>query len=1234
MAGPWEKFAAPTVAPAATPPVTQGPWNKFGGAASAAPSPVTDELGIEVIQPDDYLNQVTQDPEALQGRIDQNAAQRGAAVTPMVPKDEVLKSQSEIYDKVRNSPKYQKLNQYENSLLYKAVGDGEISVGGYGFNLPGTGMPPELKAMQQARDNDLQRAYLSTGEQGPMGLGRVQTARENNPSFDPSIPEGPENPAMADKRYWVDPPTMTAMERMGYQVFENIVGGGADMLQGKFTTEGTVGSALPDTVPEGGAEKFATEATTFILGPTVLGKAVGGAAKAASPVASLGAKMGQMLSPEAMNAARTVYSNVLSKTGDATKAFQASNSYVKRALVGATMGLKTGAAEMAVAPDNSEGLVPPEWIEKEYGWTKERARDMSMLIDTPIVGTVTRSLGAVYHAAKDRVVAPAIGGLRTFEPFGVGLGRMIPMSEKQAGLATITWLDPNMVGLAPEDAAFKIKILGDALERNAVKDAQLAGANQQVKQDSATAFTGIAKDYYELAYANLKDEMGPEDFARWVDDQATATANRLYELRTSVMGETEVATQAAKGARQIDTLFKQGADNMTPNGLIDAQMRAGQEMTNTQIGKMADSEGYQMLAQSEADAARKAADNAITDDPEFRLFMDEIPAELGSKRALEEPMARVEGKTYKALADQKKGVDDAYKAIGDSGAEGDPVSLLEIIRGKAEPVETTTGMGALDNDPEAKAMFEKMGGKVSSASSGDEGKKVFIKDPALRRVAEKIEEDPSFGNLYNNVRKDIRTNIKRLEKANNTQELDTWYRLRDNIENDQLDFVASQGDDLNGLVNDARQKFVNLRTAWYDNKGLGTVADTGIDRYKADPAYGSKSPVGPDGRPQGQTDFKIELSRHINHGLEGTEGAHYLDSLTRATKLGGQDISPELSDLYATKAVANLSSKMQAGDKVSTGSLIQTLNGIIEPMERLNSPMVGKFKALKTRLESLENVALNKEEYLTKVKDEVKLMQDEAAASIFNKFVYKGRESLDQGAVGKTMSQVFNNPKSTNMIREMMTEADKLGDQGTIIKDAVRASYLANIGDRLKSKSRMGIADISEDGAVENAFKINETNFEKVFAPGSVDMNNMELLYKDQPEVIDEIKDVSNAYLNITKTTPASRKPNFKLPREMNPEYAANTITTLVFGPLSRTGTQVRKVAGPLSADTLDQVKAANHAAMLAMLVDPKEFARISRDVRQGIINEKNQKDLAALVRRGLARSTTAGLPDEMAELK
>jgi hypothetical protein len=1185
-------------------------------------------------------------PEKLQRDIDDNNDQR-LQNEGLVPVDDLLQSQDDLYDSIHNDPAFAKLREYESSIPYNIfnVTTKNAQTGDSQTWAPfaGGAMPPELQKLKKIREEELLRKYESTGTKDSLaGIPiRTQEIRKNNPDYDPSRPTGPDNQPMTSQRYMLDPPDREALTRMGYQVLENIVGGGLDAVtEGKFTTEGSYGKHMPETIPNNVGEQFATDVTTFIIGPTALakvGKGVGSMVLGDS--AALASKVGQMMSPEAMNTARVIYQNTLSRTGNAAQAFKASNSYVKRAIV----GLSIGVGETVVAPDSSEGIVSPETIQEITGLSKERARDMGMVLESPIVAGVASSLGRLYMTARDKVVMPTVGGLRNVNIFGFNAGSKIPLNEKAAGLKTLTWLDPNLTGVAPEEAAFKIKILGDSLQRNAILNAQLAGAGQKIELDTPAAFTRIAQDYYELAYANLKDQLSPEEFKAFVQKESTATASRLYELRTAVLGEQEVFNQAAKNADQIEQLFDEGANKLTREGLVDAQMKGGQILGNAQIAKTIDAESSMIMAEREAQAARAASDTAITGDDEFRLFLEEIDsAPLGSRKALNDKVqGNITEKTYGALKKLKGESDEAYQKIADSGAQGDASSILGIIRGDAGtvPVNTTTGRGNLDevlnNDPEAAEMYKKLGGPLKAESSGVPDKVAEITDPFLKKIANSVEKDDSFGNIYNNIRNDINKRIKRLENSNsNDPTLQTLYDLRDDINEHQLDFVRkSGGADVQVMVDEAKQKFQLLRQAFYDNKPLGKISDTGVDRMAADPNLGSKMPVGPDGRPQRETDFKIELSRHVQNAFEGSEGELFRDSLQRATKLGGNDITPELNDLYVSKALGNLANKISVGDKQNVNTLRQSLRGIIEPLQGLNSPMVAKFQRLEQKIQSLENVAINREEYFSQVKADVERLKSEAADSILNKFLYKGN-AQSQSSTGATLKQIFNSPKGVDQVKELLKEVSALGEQGNIVREAIQGTYIDNLADRLISKRPIGISDV-QDGAVKNAFKINETNFERVFSEGSRDMEVMTEIFKDKPAILSEIREISKSYLNITKTTPRARGNVLgETDRSLNPELAMNSVRSLIFGPLSRTGTQVGKLTGPLSVESLEQVRAANKKTLIAMLTDPTEFNRIATEVRKGIVNDKLRADMNALIIRGLAREKSTGVDDEMGRLK
>lgn len=1253
--------AAPAApAPSGVQPQTDNWWDE-DETVEASPTPVAPVEAPEEegeLSFGDYVNRLSQ-PEELQGEIDTRNDHRTAETSAITaPVENLTKSNSELYDSIRNDPKYQKLNEYENSLS-QTIGPnlttrnqqtGESAK----YNLWTGAEPDDIKLLRQQREAELDRAYRNQGEKAvlptPLGASeiRVQPIVTPNPDFDPNKPVGPENPSEVTQKYMLDPPDREAFTRMAYQVARNIGAGVVDFVHDgvtkgelNLTADGEMGKVLPNTIPDMTGEKFATDVTTFVLGPKIITGTIKEAAVLGNAGAvSLAGKIGSMLSPETRATAQQIYQSAINGGKSAQEAFKASNQYLQKAVVGAAIGVESA----VVAPSNSEGMIPPETIRKYMpSLSKESARDVSFLLDTPVVGTTLTSLGAITNKAKEKLIAPALGGLRNVQAFGLSGNRLIGMSEKAVGFKTALWLDPNLKGASPELLTSRLQMLDAAFKNNAVRNAKLAGAGKQIDLDSTTAFTEMSEGYFRMAYSNLKDQMeakAPGSFDKWVKDQANESSARLVELRTKSMGDTTISTKVGKIHSSLEDLINDGADSLTPNGMVDAQMRAAQTMAGDSLGKIDKANADLMVAETERDTAQKLAKNAITDDGEFSLFLSEHKSPLGSERMANNSVNKASDKTYKALTHLKKETDDAYQRIADTGAQGDPSSFLAIIHG-TKPKAPAGLDDALRNDPEARALYEKLGPTRQAAeaqTSGTEG----IKDKFLKDLADRVTEDPSIGNLYNNVRNDISDRIARLLKAGTPDQdaLDTLYALRKNIEDTQLDYAVTQNPELEGMVKEAKEKFLTFHTAFNDHDELSRITDTGLKRMQSDPAFESNTPVSPiDGRPQNVTNYKIKLSRHIRNALEGKEGELFTDSLTRATKIGGQDITPELNDFYATRALTKLSKMISRKQPQDVNTLQQSLEGIIEPMQQLGSPMVKKYEDLMLKVQKLHDNAGDKDALYQQVAEDAQKLKDEATSSLFYRFVYDGKAPKDASAAGIEMKRMFNSPERVNKMKDLMGKAEAMGKGGESIKEALKSTYLDNMADRLISKRATGLTGI-EDGVLETGYKINETNYKKIFKEGSPDMEVMKVIYKDNPEVIDNLSELSKLYVNSSKTTPHAKDTlgGGAVSPEMDPQRGINTAINLLMGQLSRGGARLKAVTGPMGVKDMNTVAEANAAAVTAFLVDPVEASRLIGMARKGIIDKRMGADFNALLMRatfrGIAQEKKDLMKDEMGRLK
>lgn len=1188
---PFLKFKPQRISPVEEP-VAQEPLQNRPGTDYRLPG---DPETFPEPAPKVNFNTVSGTPEQAQSDMDaiNEMRSQGEFEGVAIPDDTTVQSQSEIYDPVDNQEKYKGVRDYENSITGTLFGDNGI----FGIG----GMPEDLKKLRDERELDRWVRYYQTGEEASLfGIPvRVQEQRVNNPDFAPGNGQEP----YLSNRYIVDTPDASTLQRMAYQVLENVGGGIADFVtEGKLSKEGTVGAYLPDTVPDESGEKLATDIATFAIGSAGMEKAIGSSA-------GLAGRLFSRISPEARTSIREAYAQTLRLTGDAKLAKESADLTARSVITGAGLGVKVppiaktvgkmaavGTGEAVVAPDNSEGYVfTPGYLQKTFGLSDERAKDMSFLLDSPAISGTLATFGAIGKTAMSKIVEPAVGGVRHMKPFGFDMSRL-NMTDKQAGISMMAWLDPNLTKSSPEEAIHKMKLLGDAVKRNGVKNLQLMSASKGVKLDTATSFNELAKDYFSAAYINrrnLMEKQEPGSFDKWVNAQAQEASSKLTKLRTS-MGADGTASLAVG---DIQALMGEAAEGV-PGGLANTQSQAGKLAGETNIEERTLPDVAVNQTKQELDAAKAAQDTAMTSDPDFQKFLAGANNSLGSTTNQQKIVDRIGQKSYEALKKMKTESDDAYKAIASVEGEGDPTSFLEII--KESP---STQMRANSGKP------------LGSIEQGPGAPEYDIVDPHLKKWVEAIQNDPSIGNIYNKIRTQINEQISSLAGNDPTGRLATLYKLRDNINNQQLDFVAQNGDDnIKQLVENAKTKYIDLQNSWHgaNNQSLRTIADKGELAIKTE-----GNPI-----PKGMDDFKIGVSHYVNNNLNTNEREIYRSALENANKAGGQDITPDLQEYFSSKAVNNLADTLARGGKENIGTLRGDLRGIIENLEGMKSPLVNEFKKMELKIQTLENTTKNKQEVYNIVKEQAAILKAKAEDSILARFVTKSANGLipvEGGDVGKTLNTIFQGKNSVTNVKQLLDEADRIPG-GQVIKDAAQGSYIRYLQNKITSGSKMDMIPPEQ----RFAKRANERNIEKTFDDDAGnDYQTMKEVFRDKPEVVQALEKVADVYDNVSKKTPMSDQKELlgALPRGQDPSQAAQTIITFFFGQLNPTATKIKRFTTPASIQMLDQVKDRRADFMLNAVEDVDFLAKKINQISDSELDKQFRQFVNKSVRRGVARS-------------
>jgi hypothetical protein len=283
--------------------------------------------------------------------------------------------------------------------------------------------------------------------------------------------------------------------------------------------------------------------------------------------------------------------------------------------------------------------------------------------------------------------------------------------------------------------------------------------------------------------------------------------------------------------------------------------------------------------------------------------------------------------------------------------------------------------------------------------------------------------------------------------------------------------------------------------------------------------------------------------------------------------------------------------------------------------------MVPKLRAMEQRLQALENTTLGKQEAYETIKRQADDLRKEASQSILGRFIYKDGRSINPSEVGGELKKIFRGQRSVSDVNAILKEAQKAGME-TEARQTLQGTYLDYLGERVRSRSPLGIGDAGPNGEVRTGFRISETQVEKIFDEGGNDLANLKTIFSDKPEIIKTVDEIRNVYTNISKKTPkADGDVLGPIDRSEDPEQALQSIVTLYFGPLNRTGSKVRRLTTPLGIDSLAKVREKKANLFNAMMEDPDKFSEVSQQISKGFLDNTAKKWIVDRLGRAAART-------------
>lgn len=1194
---PWAAFrpkvpVEPSVAPVEATteiPAENDPWAAYRPEPSVE-SPVSDLRGDQ---------EYPKDLDTLAQNVGDNAKQLEieAAARDVQP-DSVVGP--EVYDSIDNNPKYK-----------AAKGFDEFGIAGrlaleYG---PEEWISPEIRQQIKDRQKRKEDFYSKVGQEDKdvSVLDQMYTGKDHPPrkqykmspniDFDPAQPESETNPRQKMEEFYVPPPDQLWLVSMGYQVARNLAGLGdmaIDAARGKLniSEEGPLRSNMPQN-PMRTSDRFIADLTSFAIGPELAVGALAKGGKTVAKGANIAADSLKYISPGTLDKAKAIYKATLAKGGSQHAAYEATKGYMQRVVVGSAIGL----SEAAIADDNSEGLISPDFIKDRTGMDARDAHDLSLFLDSPVISGTINTLGKLWSTSSN-ITEKTLGGIKYTKA-----GKRLEMSKKEAGFRVLQEIDPQLFADGPELAVYRVKVLNDLLMDEGSQTLKFGDKTVNVTNDLTTANIRSAQKYFRQAYAFKEEEMGAKEFSEWVTQQAADSSNRLVSMKTALSAEAPIEATTARAKNSVEDLYDDVANAQTTSGNLETTRK---DMANSlardhgNITSGMDSKLEEL--QYRRDIDKENYENGFKVVPEIREKLSQARNnfELGVHTPIDEKFNNeiLGDKVYQSFKKMINEKNQAYDKIKKNKAlKADVPAFLEKLKEVGFKSDDAVDLAedAVDQVPElmsAEARLKKETEDFLAKKKGGDATPIVeeqtlkYSDPIFKEIGDMVVADGSYSNMLVNVHNKIQTRIKQVSKSKVGRDQDLIDRLQqldDHIQGEQPKLVGAPPEFQKDL-DDAYNKFIGFKTAWEDLDQMKELSQMGKNRVNAENA---ELPVGNTVEGQGVSNWK-DTARRLWEQEKINPSGEYIQNLLRASKAGGNDISGDVADVIEMQMFRDFDNKALTGDQ-NMKSFRGILRNHIDTLKSVAPDRLQKFVDMENELIKLEKNHKSSDEAFSEFQKTYNKFKTEIDNTTAAKFVtettngsgkptgkFEGVENPQ-----KVMDSIFRSPTSGNQVRDLLRKADELGGKrGEHIRESIKGSFIDYVRRNTFGNTQSAYAP-SKNG-IKASTDVRSKGLK--LSEDETVRNNMRLLFGDQG--LKDFTEIENYLDDATRTFNRGKMVDQSHAPQHDPQKGVTSAITFMLGVLNPKATMAKRIAGPWAQLSSEQLAAAKKAALLSAMTD------------------------------------------------
>lgn len=915
------------------------------------------------------------------------------------------------------------------------------------------------------------------------------------------------------------------------------------VTEGAITTEGEFSKSIPD-YQLGGGSQFVSDVLSFMMPGIYVDKVVRRGARALSA------------GSRATTAGRFV-------AGAATETIMTSE-------------------------DDSPLVVNPEAITEVFkGLSPEAASDIAMLADALFVNGAFNTIATgvlMGGAALKNKVQGAVAGLSSSSRRTLG--------ERGTIMEVIKFLDPEIDSFGEAHLKRNLGTFSTIIGSNANVEVVFGQVAEQIPVATVNALMRGAEDYIRISRVPAKRNMSPDEWASYVNQEATLMVNRMIGMTGAEAGAGQaVAQRQAEISDGVRSIMRRGAEAELPAGVADTREAMGQatdsliDVRRTDIGSAdtAIAQGTDDLANTTARLSNVASDNEI-----IRGLLDGStpPTEFFREGPFVERMKTLMGdELYTAYRTAFDNSDRAYAAIPNTPISEEGItafrSVLDDVVRDANQIDSSGGtarniLGRVYNAFQPQTAMDAAGDVV-----------VETTEELMSRLS-----DLGFQDMYR-----LKQQLSRVVDSQPQGPVrDRLIELRRHItdgDTGQIAILRQTGDSATATAAEAADQTFREAMARFSNSApMKQFSDLAGTQRAVGGTYDTVAGAARRGEPDMIAQGVGNILPQITNDTTGA----YFDNFALAldTVMSRGELDEVMSSRVTSEALYNLGLALQNSDQQSADLIISSIRPHAAQLERANPGLLDTLERASGQVRQEAGLLTSQADEARAVLDQAQQAKTQAENSILRKFI--DPESTNVEAISNprgVLLNMMNGNNAGNEYKALIDQIARIPDAGerAFAEQALRATTIENISEKLFTSATGAMVEPGRASAgvsMSNIQRILESN-------GNNILDVVDTVFAGS----DPIKQHYRTVLAGLATDELPKSVKFRLygsdtASQLAIRDAASTGILLTLGYMNPTAAAARRLSAEFVERAENDLKNVRKETMVNMLAYPEEFARLT----------------------------------------